>query len=89
MVPIPEVQGETRPEHPLREFGRRLKHVRERTGFSQGELATRIGVTQATVSRWECGEHLPDVPIKKLREALGLGAESLSYPARRKPKMTA
>jgi phage repressor protein C with HTH and peptisase S24 domain len=30
------------------------------SGLNQGELATKLGTTQATVSRWLSGRHLPD-----------------------------
>lgn len=33
-----------------------IKAIRERHGVSQAELASRLGVTQSTVSRLETGE---------------------------------
>lgn len=32
-----------------------IRKVRERLNETQGQFATRLGVDQATVSRWECG----------------------------------
>lgn len=35
-------------------FGRQVR------GISQDELAARLGVTQATISKWECDQGIPD-----------------------------
>ena len=36
-----------------------IRQLRERLGMSMAELAEKMGVTVATVSRWETGEALP------------------------------
>lgn len=41
------------------EWSERLKEVRKRHGWSQSELARRIGVTVVTVSRWETKKFRP------------------------------
>ncbi len=38
-----------------------LKFLRVKSGFSQEELAEKIGVSRQTVAKWENGETLPDV----------------------------
>jgi len=38
------------------EAGERTATARDRLGFTQAEIAKRVGVTQATVSRWESGD---------------------------------
>ena len=38
-----------------------LRHLRESNGYSQGEVAETLGVTQATVSHWESGRRTPSV----------------------------
>lgn len=38
-----------------------LKHLRNKFGFSQEELAEKINVSRQTVAKWENGESLPDI----------------------------
>lgn len=42
-------------------IGQRIRESRERNGFSQGELARRLGVSQPTISDWENGKTEPTV----------------------------
>jgi DNA-binding transcriptional regulator YiaG len=43
--------------------------LRERLGYTQRQLAERIGATQVTVSRWETGAHPPrGANLKALRD---------------------
>lgn len=42
-------------------IGLRIKNLREERGYSQGELARRVGVTQPTVSDWENNKTEPAV----------------------------
>jgi len=39
--------------------GKGLRDVREQRRYSQASVAEALGVTQATVSRWESGEAAP------------------------------
>lgn len=52
-----------------------LRAAREALGLSQRALAERLGVPQATVSRWETGQH----PIQHPR-ILRLALERLARP---------
>jgi len=57
-----------------------LKRLREAAGLSQQELASRIGVGLATISRWERGVSpaMMTVPqIKALCRELGVTLEEL------------
>ena len=42
-------------------FGQRLRQCRKEKGFSQEEVAERIGVSAQAISKWEKGEVLPDL----------------------------
>lgn len=45
------------------EIGARLKSLREKSGLSQKEFASRIGVSNSRVSNWEQGINRPDADI--------------------------
>ncbi|MBI2308770.1 MAG: helix-turn-helix transcriptional regulator [Rhodocyclales bacterium] len=47
-------------------IGLRIKNLREERGYSQGELARRVGVTQPTVSDWENNKTEPTVDNLRL-----------------------
>ena len=52
--------------------------VRKQRGWTQGELAEKIGVTDKAVSRWETGKGYPDISLlKPLSEALGISVGEL------------
>jgi DNA-binding transcriptional regulator YiaG len=40
----------------------RLTDLRESTGLSQGDVSRHLGVSQASVSRWESGQAIPRGP---------------------------
>jgi DNA-binding transcriptional regulator YiaG len=46
-------------------FAEKLKYVREKLFLSQEAFAKELGVSFATVNRWENGKHLPGYPAKK------------------------
>ena len=55
-----------------------LRLAREKAGWSQIELAQRLGTVQVTVSRWETGETAPSPYFRrKLSELLGKTPEEL------------
>ena len=56
----------------------RLIHLRKSKGLTQAEVAERIGVTQATVSRLESGSRSPD-PVT-VRRYLAAVEDSLTCP---------
>ena len=51
-------------------LGKKLYEYRKEAGFSQEELAEKLDVSRQAVSKWECGESLPDtdnlISISKL-----------------------
>lgn len=59
-------------------FGERLKTYRKAKGYTQQELAEKIGVSDKTVSRWESDGGYPDVPtLVPLAQALGVTVDEL------------
>ena len=56
------------------DFKNRLKHCRDLKGYTLKYIADRVGVTEATVQRWESGniKSLRHIRIAKLSEVLGV-----------------
>lgn len=44
-------------------FGKRMSALRRKAGLSQTDLAEKFGVTSQAVSKWECGNAVPDIDI--------------------------
>lgn len=44
-------------------FGKRIAVLRRKAGLSQVNLAEKLGVTSQAVSKWECGNAVPDIDI--------------------------
>ncbi len=44
-------------------FGKRIAALRRMANLSQAELAEKLGVTSQAVSKWECGNAVPDVDL--------------------------
>jgi ribosome-binding protein aMBF1 (putative translation factor) len=61
-----------------RTLGERLRLMRWRQGIKSVDLARRIGMSQATVSRWESNERLPtDEGMARLAEVLNVSTDWL------------
>ena len=72
------------------DWGELVKRTRLRHGLTQGRMATVIGVSQRTVSRWERGDDKPSLDLqRKLRdmgwEPPGLLLASLAQSVRHCP----
>ena len=52
-------------------WGNKVKHFRIRHGLSQQRMATIMGVSQRTVSRWERGEDKPSIAQQKRLRDIG------------------
>ena len=46
-------------------LGKRMKMIREDHKYNQKELADKLGVSQRTVSSWECDRNIPDMDTYK------------------------
>lgn len=47
-----------------------VKAYRDRELITQEELAAKLGVSFATVNRWECGHHEPTMKTKRALSSL-------------------
>ena len=47
------------------QLGNSLASARKKNGFSQEEVAERLGVSRQTISKWESSETLPDIRQSK------------------------
>ena len=57
------------------EIGKKIMELRKKNGFSQEELADKVGVTRQTISKWELGETSPD--LKQAKELSNIFKVSL------------
>ena len=57
------------------EIGKKIMELRKKNGFSQEELAERVGVARQTISKWELGETSPD--LKQAKELSNIFKVSL------------
>lgn len=58
--------------------GRFIAETRKGAGLTQKDLAERIGISDKTVSKWECGNGLPDTLIlTSLCDVLGVNVNEL------------
>ena len=59
-------------------IAQRIKEQRSIKGWSQNELALRLGLTQDSISLWEKGKRLPDTPyIIMLSKIFDISADYL------------
>lgn len=64
----------------MESFAKRLKQLREQAGFTQEQLAERVGVTRQAISRWEQGITQPDMEmLVTLSDTLQVNAEALAF----------
>ena len=58
--------------------GQTIKKLREKRGFTQAELADKLGVTDKAISKWETAKGLPDITlIEPLAKALSVSVMEL------------
>ena len=60
------------------EIGKKIMELRKKNGFSQEELAERVGVARQTISKWELGETSPDLKqAKELSKIFNISLDEL------------
>lgn len=61
-------------------FGQMLVDLRKKKNMTQKELAEKLCITPAAVSKWEHGQHYPDITlIPKIAEILDVSCDTLLY----------
>ena len=62
-------------------IGQRIKHLREKRGFSQRSLAKQAGIPQPVIQRFEAGsrnaEHMSVIYAKRIARSLGVSVDYL------------
>ena len=58
-----------------------IREYKEKTGFSDSEIARRCGVSRSTVMRWSNGDiqRVSTETMQRLSELLGYNIEPVSY----------
>lgn len=63
-------------------FYRQLKGWRKFRGYTQGQLAERLGVTQPLIAQFEAGRNTPKIDtVEKVAKALDLEADQFLFVA--------
>lgn len=61
-----------------KKIGRFIADNRRKAGMTQRELAEALGVSNRTISKWECGDGMPELAnILPLCRLLGVTADEL------------
>src|ERR1700728_362063 len=69
-------------------IGERLKELRERKNFSQGEVEKRTGLLRCYISRVENGHTVPSIEtLEKLARALEIPMYQLFYEGKKPPTL--
>lgn len=59
-------------------IGKYIAECRKNKGFLQKDIAARLGISEKTVSKWECGNGLPEVVyMEPLCQLLGITVNEL------------
>lgn len=59
-------------------FGEKLKEARKGAGYSQEELANKLGVSRSAIAKWETDKGMPDITnIKAIAQLLNVSIDYL------------
>lgn len=74
----------------MQKFGAFIQSRRKELGMTQGELGSKINVTDKAISRWERSVGFPDIKLlEPLAEALQISVQELVQCERMKPEQIA
>ena len=67
-----------------------IRALRQERGWTQFELALKVGVQPQAVYFWESGRRIPQVPqLRRLGEIFGLCSDEIELPALRETEAVA
>jgi transcriptional regulator with XRE-family HTH domain len=67
-----------------------IRALRQERGWTQFELALKVGVQPQAVYFWESGRRMPQVPqLRRLGEVFGLCSDEIELPALRETEAVA
>ncbi len=59
-------------------IGKFISEIRKQRGMTQKELAEKIGISDKTISKWECGNSIPDITyLEALCDSLDIKVNEL------------
>lgn len=59
-------------------IGKFILEIRKQNGWTQKELAEKVGVSDKTISKWECGNSIPDITyLEALCNSLDISVNEL------------
>lgn len=88
-APAGDEEKPGRPRDLLQGMGRRIVRERKRRGWSQGDLARRLGVKRERAGNWERGENAPRLEeLALLAEVLRVSLDDLVLGKRRGRRLT-
>lgn len=62
----------------IKKISKFLKNEREESNFTQQDVAERLGVSKAVISKWECGKAYPSLEyLPKLSELYGVSINEI------------
>lgn len=66
----------------IKNIGKTVAEQRKKHNMSQKDLADKLNVSNKTISKWECGNGIPDIEsLDKLARAFGLTMDELLNPS--------
>ena len=64
----------------IRNIGQRISQLRKQSNMSQKELAEKLNISNKTISKWECGNGMPDIEsLGKLANVFGITLDELVH----------